>query len=452
MVFPVSRDRKFFWVSYLVSALCAVVLVFALLPGSARAEDPPVDPPAPVAAPASGEAVDFPSAVIRSKATGKRVEVSAERSESSTTWVNADGTVTTEQYAAPVRFQDEAGDWQRIDTTLAKQADGTVEPKAVPDGVELAGAVAGAPDKPVEVASVSGAEEQSWSVALAWGGTLASPSLKGSTVTYPNAWPGIDLMVKASRDGFEQSFVLKDRASVEAYVQGQAGDLVTWDLPILVEGVTAREVEGERIEFVDAQGAVVSTFEAPMAWDAYMDEASREHTNHVDLGVSIAGQDAGVVTLRLEVPRSWLMASDQVFPVTVDPVYAAGNQKASFDAYVQSNISSDRSSEQELKVGTYDGTNVARSFLGFPTSAYSGQQIMSASLNLYETWSYSCTASGLEAWSVGCADGTARWTKQPNLISKAGSVNVAKRHDAGCGAGWVNMSRVRLSGRPVMRA
>lgn len=54
MVFPVSRDRKFFWVSYLVSALCAVVLVFALLPGSARAEDPPVDPPAPVAAPASG--------------------------------------------------------------------------------------------------------------------------------------------------------------------------------------------------------------------------------------------------------------------------------------------------------------------------------------------------------------------------------------------------------------
>lgn len=78
--------------------------------------------------------------------------------------------------------------------------------------------------------------------------------------------------------------------------------------------------------------------------------------------------------------------------------------------------------------------------------------LVSASLNLYETWSYSCTASGLEAWSVGYADGTARWAKQPNLISKAGSVNVAKGHDAGCGAGWVNMSRVRLSGRPVMRA
>ena len=152
-----------------------------------------------------------------------------------------------------MRFQDEAGDWQRIDTTLAKQADGTVEPKAVPDGVELAGAVKDAPEQPAEVASMSGEGEQARSVALAWGGQLASPSLKGSTATYPNAWPGIDLTVKASRDGFEQSFVLKDRASTEAYAQSQTGDLVTWDLPILVQGVTAREAEGERIEFVDAQ-------------------------------------------------------------------------------------------------------------------------------------------------------------------------------------------------------
>lgn len=75
MTFPVFRDRKFFWLSWLVSLLVVLALIAEMLAPSARAEDPPVDPPAPVQAPASTEDVDFPSAMIQAKSTGKKVEV-----------------------------------------------------------------------------------------------------------------------------------------------------------------------------------------------------------------------------------------------------------------------------------------------------------------------------------------------------------------------------------------
>ncbi|MCL6424344.1 DNRLRE domain-containing protein [Brachybacterium sp. JHP9] len=438
MFFPVLRGRPLFWISWCVSVLLvgAFMGVAALSP--ARAEGPAAPPAAP-AAPAPPELVDFPSARVQAKATGKKVEVTAEKTDTSSTWVNPDGTVTTEQFSAPVRFQDEAGTWQSVDTTLVKQSDGTIEPKSVDGGVELAPAVAGAEGDPAEVASLEAPDDAPWSVALGWEGKLGAPALKGSTATYPNAWPGIDLTVRASRDGFEQSFVVKDRASAEAFASTQTGPTVLWELPILAQGVNAREVDGERIEFVDRNGAVVSTFEAPMAWDAKVDPASREHVNHAAMGVAITSQGDGVVTLGLTVDRGWLLASDRHFPVTIDPVYAAASATATFDAYVQSGITADRSSEQELKVGTYDGSTVARSFVGIPNAQFQNQQIISATFNVYETWSWSCTPSVLEVWSTGLASSSVRWTSQPNWISKAGSANVAKGGSSACGAGWVNI-------------
>ncbi|MCT1717579.1 hypothetical protein, partial [Dermabacter hominis] len=73
------------------------------------------------------------------------------------------------------------------------------------------------------------------------------------------------------------------------------------------ESVTAREIAGERVEFVDAAGNVVSRFEAPMAWDAFVDAKSQEHTQHTGVGVQLVGQSEHSVTLRLSVDRAWLL-------------------------------------------------------------------------------------------------------------------------------------------------
>lgn len=436
-----------------VSVTCVAALVVSGLPSDrAWGEEPPVGPSPEVSVPVSSGVVDFPSAAIQARATGERVEVTAERSDSSTTWVGPDGMVTTTQHAAPVRFRDADGQWRAFDTTLVERADGSIAPAAVPDGVVLAGEVEGARGEPVPVAEVAAGADAS--VAVAWEDSLPAPVLKGSAARYVGAWPGIDLVVHATRDGFEQSFVISDRRALLEYIGGVAaasdggGELtpvdesgvVSWDVPLLVsEGLTAREVPGERIEFVDGDGVVVSTFEAPLAWDASVDERSREHLQRTGVSVEVAAQSGTAVTLRLSVDRGWLLDEERVFPVTVDPVYASATARPTFDAFVQTNISSDRSGERELKVGTYDGVNKARSFVTFSNSSFKGLKIQSASLNLFETWSYSCTPRAVEVWNAGSASTATRWSNQPALGSRYGSVTVAKGANASCAAGWVRI-------------
>ncbi|AQP43780.1 hypothetical protein RPIT_02250 [Tessaracoccus flavus] len=90
----------------------------------ARADDPEDTPPAAdvVVRP------DWVSASVTARASGVRVEVLSERSETTQVFVNADGTVVEETAFAPVRFRDEAGSegWREIDTTLVAAGDGSV--------------------------------------------------------------------------------------------------------------------------------------------------------------------------------------------------------------------------------------------------------------------------------------------------------------------------------------
>lgn len=90
------------------------------------------------------------------------------------------------------------GAWQEYDTTLVEQEDGSIAPAAVPDGVVLAGEVEGSSAEPAPVAEVAAGEDAS--VAVAWEGSLPAPVLERSAATYAGAWPGIDLVVHATRD------------------------------------------------------------------------------------------------------------------------------------------------------------------------------------------------------------------------------------------------------------
>lgn len=56
------------------------------------------------------------------------VEVTALRAESSTTYVNPDGSVTVESATGPVRVKDSDGSWHDVDTTLVHR-DGGIEPR-----------------------------------------------------------------------------------------------------------------------------------------------------------------------------------------------------------------------------------------------------------------------------------------------------------------------------------
>lgn len=163
----------------------------------------------------ASEAADIRSARLLARLSGKRVEALSERNESTTTWVNPDGSLTSELSSGPVRFKRD-GKWVDVDLTLRKEADGSVAPKAHPEGLRFA-APGGSRSRSLAEARSAAARplvtfgEGDQQIALQWKGGLPEPMVNGTTVTYPDVVPGADVVVEATRTGFDQYTVIKQR-------------------------------------------------------------------------------------------------------------------------------------------------------------------------------------------------------------------------------------------------
>ncbi|MGN6331281.1 MAG: DNRLRE domain-containing protein [Motilibacteraceae bacterium] len=410
-------------VSLLVGALG-----LALLVGAAPAVDAP---PAAAAvhevtakAPRVASKPDLVSAALAARSQGSKVEAESERTENTTTWVNPDGTLTTEAHSGQVRFKDTHGRWQDVDLDLAEAADGTIAPKGQAFGLRLGGGTGQAGESAVAT-SQHGAGR---SVTVAWHGQLPKPVVSGSTATFPEVSPGVDLTVQALRSGFEQSFVLRQRPTGP----------VSWQLPLLTRGLTARQDADGGVSFVDAKGVARSRFAPATAWDTATDPLSGDPVNRSSVTMSVAQQGKGRAVLTVTPDAQWLADPARRFPVTVDPTYAALTVYPSFDAFVESSYATDQSTAIELKLGTFDGgTTKARSFLSFPMSSWKGYKVMSASLWLDETYSYSCTARSWEVWDTGAVSSSVRWTAQPTWNSRWATSSVTMGYSSSCPGGRV---------------
>lgn len=162
---------------------------------------------------------DLVSAQVTARAQGSRVEVESLRDEVSTTWVNPDGTWTTQQHLGPIRYRDTslkdasspAGAWRDVDLELVERPDGTVGPKGHPSGLSLAGGGKGADGSATSSSSTdlaaaherAGKSKQARDVVLGWSGSLGTPALSGTKATYKDVKPGVDLTVEALRTGLE---------------------------------------------------------------------------------------------------------------------------------------------------------------------------------------------------------------------------------------------------------
>ncbi|MFJ6798877.1 DNRLRE domain-containing protein [Streptomyces sp. NPDC091268] len=245
-------------------------------------------------------------------------------------------------------------------------------------------------------------------VELGWLGKLPKPKLSGSTATYVDARPGVDLVLEATRTGFEQYLVVKDRTAVS-----QAGTLT---LPLDTTGYKVERQEDGSIHLTDAAGGKPTVrIPAPSMWDAAVDSASGEHLHRAPVGMVLRGEGSDA-ELVFTADAGFLADAKTQFPVTIDPVVDVGTN---FDTFVQSDYSTDQSSSTELKLGTYNSGGVkARSFLHFPGGDFNGKQILDAKLYLANFHSYSCTARGWEVWSAQYANTGSRWGNQPGLISR----------------------------------
>ncbi|MET9035290.1 DNRLRE domain-containing protein [Streptomyces mirabilis] len=377
------------------------------------------------------------SARLKAKIQNRRIEVTDARTETSTTYVNPDGTVTQEAYAGPIRFKDDQGKWQGVDPSLVQEADGSVRAKGHPHGLRLAGKkaapkslkAAGAKSPAAAVPLVTLEDGAGRQLQLGWYGALPEPVIEGADDTiarYKDALPATDLLIESTRTGYEQFLELKDRSAVDA--NGQ----VTYSLT--AKGLTAKAHKDGSVTFNDAKGKTAGMLPAPVMWDAQTDKNSGEHTHTAKVSVKVA-QDGDTVTITLTPDAKFLADAKTQFPVTIDPSINVGT---SFDTFVQQDYATDQSTSTELKLGNNGSGQVARSFLSFPMTNITGKQISSAKLNLYEFHSWSCTAKGWDVWTAGHAGTTTRWTAQPTWYTNYATSTQTKGFSSSCNDGWVN--------------
>ncbi|MFF7443052.1 DNRLRE domain-containing protein [Streptomyces sp. NPDC008122] len=373
--------------------------------------------PRPAAVKASSEEVN---ARLTAQAQGRRIEVVGARTESTTLWANPDGTMSVESFAGPVRFK-EHGRWVGIDLTLVKNADGTVRPKAHPRGLRLAGRTGATGGDLVTL----GQGDQG--LALGWKGALPAPRLNGAKATYADVLPGTDLVVEATRTGFEQYLVVADRQAAE-----RAASLT---FPVRAKALRARQAADETLTLTDARtGATVGRGSTPYMWDAGArgENAPGARTARVDLDVADRGEG---FDLTVKADRAFLADKATRYPVTIDPAVYFGTD---FDTYVRNGDTADASAGVDLRVGREWQKGEARSFINFPRSpAVTGQDILNAELNLYATWSDVCTPSSWEIWDTGTASTATRWGTQPAWRSKVTTSTQTYGH-TNCGTRWIS--------------
>ncbi|GAA3506593.1 hypothetical protein GCM10019016_137080 [Streptomyces prasinosporus] len=133
-------------------------------------------------------------------ATGERVVIESATTESSRVFANPDGTFTQETNAAPVRAKKHDGSWASIDTTLVREADGAVRAKNATAALTFSGGGSGS--------SLVKLEDDGHELRLGWPTALPEPRLEGSTATYAEVLPDVDLQLTALSTGYTSVLVV----------------------------------------------------------------------------------------------------------------------------------------------------------------------------------------------------------------------------------------------------
>ena len=405
--------------------VCALALSACLVPVAAlpAVAQPPSQPLSP--ARAAGEepgSATTDEALAEAKRSGKPVEVGSQRGEHSDVYAQPDGSLEAREYLRPVRAK-VAGEWKPIDTELTKAPDGSVAPKASTLGLTFS---AGG-DEPLVRMRKAGRE-----VALSWPGELPAPELDGSTATYREVLPGVDLRMGAQPDGFTQLLVVKTAEAAES------GKLAELRLDLAAQGVDVQETAEGGLEAVD-QGSKGAVFEAPkpMMWDssapsgegtsARLWAAAEDADGTKEPG---AGESGKLAPVQVEVPAGGdelvlkpdadvLSGEDTVYPVFIDPQWYSPRASAWTMAskYWASSPQWKFNGDSDAGMGycnwSYCKPNdTKRLFYRVPTSKYAGKSILSAEFVVHNTWSASCSKRSVELWRTKDISSSTTWNSQ----------------------------------------
>ncbi|WP_239590020.1 LamG-like jellyroll fold domain-containing protein [Streptomyces aureoverticillatus] len=411
----------------MAGALTSVLaVVVAGLPAAAA----PDERPSAATSPAPRTALTDDAALQRSDESGKRVEVLGRRTERSQTFANPDGTLTVKQYAQPVRTR-KGGTWTDIDTTLVKQRNGTLAPRATPTAVTLSGGG----DGPFATLVRDGR-----TLSLSWPGKLPAPEVEGATATYRAVLPDVDLVVRAEPEGFAHLLVVK---SAEAAANPK---LTAIDMPVETRGVDLSEAAGGGLVAKDP-GTGGTVFEAPqpVMWDSSGESRPAGRQKRAAAAPQAApGDGARVADVSLGLRRdvmtlkpdmSLLRGENTRYPVIIDPVARTKSRTAwTWVSSAKPGLEGWKfpNSEDGVESGKGVGRcpanfsvrctgsdDVQRQYYALPTGSFEDKRILKAEFAITLVHTYNSEARSVQLHRVNSSGGSAinsrtNWSNRPS--------------------------------------
>jgi hypothetical protein len=374
-------------------------------------------------------------AQVAAQTDGEAVEVAGLRQERRTVYANPDGSFTAYQYTQPVRTV-RNGSWVPVDTSLARRTDGGWSPKAATVDLEFSNGG----DGPFARMRKAGRE-----YSLSWpAGTLPEPTVAGSTATYSEVLPGVDLVVRAEADGLSHLLVVK---SADAAANPE---LETIEFGLDTKGLRVEETAEGTLRAVDsAVGGTVFESATPVMWDSSggaqaggATTASGQAAVYRPVGpgegssapASVQGAATGVATtptgpqggnqtapvdislqagqLLVTPNQDLLNGPETVYPVVIDPT----NKTTSRSAWTS--VMSASPSDQDWKYSGSAGVGkcpanynpngcadvgVRRLLFTMPTSFYSGKHILKATFSARVAFVYwaDARAEPIDLYRIG---------------------------------------------------
>lgn len=351
------------------------------------------DPRALGAAPTTAEGIASRDA----ERLGRPVRVDALTDETTEVWAQPDGTFRAELSVGAARVRRDGG-WVPVDLTLRPTGD-RVLPAAHPNDLALSGARA---DGTHDLAAVGRGDDR---VVLQWTGKLPDPVLDGPTARYPDAIDGVDLVVRATREGFAQSLVVKDRSAVAR--------VKSINLSLTGPGAAGHQRDKSGVlTLLGKGGGRTATIPPLVMWDSRLDVTGTP-VRQAPISTAVARTAKGV-RLTLKPDLGWLRDAKTVYPVTLDPTVTPISD--TYDLYVKEGVSTPDHATNDLQIGLLSSGKRTRAFLTWNSSVLQGKQVTKGTVKFFNFWSNVCSAKSWEIWPTASASATTVWSNQPALI------------------------------------
>lgn len=322
----------------------------------------------------------------------EKTEVVGERTQTSKTFNNSDGTYTTEIYEAPIHFKDNKGNWKDIDNDLQKKKNngkGQFENKANNFAVTF--------DEKLEeeTNNVQVADNQyNLNIGLKEieqkGEIIPAKEVIGvatdNQIEYQNVFDNISTTYSVGENFVKEDIIINKKP--------EKGLPQTFSYQLSLENLTYEQINNQ-IHLKDAKsGELVYVIEAPFMYDAYKPVGfqSIDGTNSIpeeakSYNITLkTRKENNTLWIDLTPDTAWLQDTKRQYPIVIDPtiVRIQGNSKM-VDTTIRKKFPTQTGgNDTELGTGTATDGNIVRSLLKFDVTPIPEKSIiMSADVSLY---------------------------------------------------------------------